>query len=40
MADIKDKLFLLQDLKYRDFISGLIPTIDKKRIIGIRQNAE
>ncbi len=40
MADIKDKLFLLQDLKYRDFISSLIPTIDKKRIIGIRQNAE
>lgn len=40
MADIKDKLFLLQDLKYRDFISGLIPTINKKHIIGIRQNAE
>jgi len=40
MIDIKEKLFSLQDLGYRDFSSRLIPTIDKERIIGVRQNAD
>ncbi len=31
-----NELFNIADLKYRDFQSGLIPTIDKKRIIGVR----
>lgn len=33
---IREKLFLMQDLKYRDFTSSLIPTVDKERIIGVR----
>ena len=31
-----EKLFELQDLKYRDFQSKLMPTVDKEKIIGIR----
>ena len=34
--NIKDKLFLYQDLKYRDFHSSLVPNIDKDRFIGVR----
>ena len=30
------QLFLMQDLKYRDFHSSLMPTIDKKKVIGVR----
>ncbi|MEG0339256.1 MAG: DNA alkylation repair protein [Oscillospiraceae bacterium] len=33
---VEIKLFELQDLKYRDFHSRLIPTIDIKSIIGVR----
>ncbi|HHT45221.1 MAG TPA: DNA alkylation repair protein [Fastidiosipila sp.] len=33
---IRERLFLLQDEGYRDFIANLIPTIDKARIIGVR----
>ena len=34
--DICRELFLLQDLKYKEFHSRLMPTIDDKTIIGIR----
>ena len=34
--DIRKRLFEMQDTKYRDFHSGLMPTVDKKNIIGIR----
>ena len=33
---MKKELFKLQDLKYRDFHSKLMPTVDKARIIGVR----
>lgn len=33
---ITEELFKLQDLGYRDFQAKLMPTIDKKRIIGVR----
>ncbi len=33
---IQEKLFSLADLKYRDFHSALMPTIDKNTIIGVR----
>ena len=36
MESIVDELFMLQDLKYRDFHSRLMPTIDRERIIGVR----
>ena len=36
MKKIVDKLFLYQDLKYRDFHSSLIPNIEKNRFIGVR----
>ena len=36
MTELQQKLFELQDMEYRDFHSRLMPTIDKKRIIGIR----
>ena len=36
---IKERLFQLQDLKYRDFTAKLIPNIDKETIIGIRTPA-
>ena len=34
--EIKDELFKMQDKKYRDFQSKLIPTVDPGRIIGVR----
>ncbi len=33
---IVNRLFELQDLKYRDFHSKLMPTVDKKTVIGVR----
>lgn len=33
---MRDELFKLQDLKYRDFHAKLMPTVDKARIIGVR----
>lgn len=36
MTNIQKQLFALQDKKYREFHSKLIPTIDKKTIIGVR----
>ena len=34
--NIKEELFKLQDLKYRDFQSKLIPDVNKENIIGVR----
>ena len=36
MTPIQEKLFLLQDLSYRDFHSKLMPTVCKDKIIGVR----
>ena len=33
---VQKELFAMQDLKYRDFHSKLIPTVDKEMIIGVR----
>ncbi|MBQ9967843.1 MAG: DNA alkylation repair protein [Oscillospiraceae bacterium] len=33
---MKDRLFALQDLRYRDFNAGLLPTVDPRTIIGVR----
>ena len=33
---MKEKLFALQDVKYRDFQKKLIPTVDPENIIGVR----
>lgn len=36
---IQERLFELQDLKYRDFNAKLLPTVDKDTIIGVRTPA-
>ena len=36
---IRERLFELQDEKYRDFQQGLIPTVERKEFIGIRTPA-
>ena len=36
MDAIQERLFALQDLKYREFHSKLMPTVNKDRIIGVR----
>lgn len=36
---ILNRLFELQDLKYRDFHSKLMPTVEKSRVIGVRTPA-
>ena len=36
MSDIREALFQLQDVKYRDFLKKLIPTVDPDKIIGVR----
>lgn len=33
---MKEKLFALQDLEYRDFCSSLMPTVEKRTVIGVR----
>ena len=33
---VQEKLFELQDEKYRDFHTALMPTIDKDTVIGVR----
>ena len=33
---IKERLFAVQDEKYADFTSSLIPNIERKRVIGVR----
>ena len=39
MTPIQSELFALQDKKYRDFHAGLLPTVPKETIIGIRKPA-
>ena len=34
--EIRQRLFALQDLKYRDFHGALIPTVDRNTVIGVR----
>lgn len=34
--EIRQELFQLQDKKYREFHSGLVPTIEREKIIGVR----
>ena len=34
--DIRDELFKIQDIEYRDFNSKLIPTVKKEDMIGVR----
>lgn len=36
MTELQRRMFELQDLKYRDFHSRLMPGVDKDKIIGIR----
>ena len=36
LKEIQDKLYALQDTKYRDFQGKLLPTADPKTIIGVR----
>ena len=36
---VQKELFVLQDLKYRDFHAKLIPSVDKEKVIGIRTPA-
>ena len=36
MTVIQERLFALQDLSYRDFQAKRMPTVDKKKIIGVR----
>ena len=36
MDIIVNKLFNIQEIKYKDFTSKLIPNIDKEKIIGVR----
>ena len=39
MDAIQEKLFALQDLSYRQFQAGLMPTVGPERIIGVRMPA-
>lgn len=36
MKQVESQLFALQDLKYKDFQTKLMPTVDKERVIGVR----
>ena len=36
---VRDRLFALKDPVYQEFISGLLPTVEKARIIGVRMPA-
>lgn len=38
-SEIRQRLFALQDLKYRDFHGALIPTVDRNTVIGVRMPA-
>ena len=37
--EIREQLFAMQDMPYRDFQAGLMPTVDKETIIGVRTPA-
>jgi len=34
--DIRERLFALSDLKYKDFSASLMPTVDKETVIGVK----
>lgn len=36
---IRQRLFALQDLKYREFHGALMPTVERERVIGVRMPA-
>ncbi len=36
MGGVRDRLFELADGRYREFQAGLLPTVDKARIIGVK----
>jgi len=36
MTEIQEKLFSMQDEKYRDFQGSIVPTVDSSTIIGVR----
>ena len=36
LEEVREELFRLQDRKYRDFQSKLIPNVDPETIIGVR----
>lgn len=36
LETIRERLFLMQDLEYRDFHAKLIPNVEKEKIIGVR----
>ena len=36
ISEIERKLFEMQDVRYRDFSSSLMPDVDKDRVIGVR----
>lgn len=36
MKDLREKLFSMRDKKYKEFISKLIPNLDRNTIIGVR----
>lgn len=37
--EIQQRLFEMQDMKYRDFSAGLMPTVSKDKVIGVRTPA-
>ena len=39
LADIRERLFALRDEGYREFQSGLMPTVDRARVLGVRTPA-
>ena len=40
METLREKLLEMQDLSYREFLSKLMPTVDKEKIIGILYKAK
>ena len=36
ISEIEQKLFEMQDVRYRDFSCSLMPDVDKERVIGVR----
>ena len=38
IKEVQAKLFELQDIKYQDFHAKLMPTVNKEKIIGVRDS--
>ena len=38
MTQLQEKLFSMEDSPYKDFMSALLPTVEKGRIIGVRMD--